>query len=123
MEHFSHPVLDLANSGATKRIRLYQPDSMLAQQCVDFIGRIPGGILPNRYGLAVCAMTIMSQLPKDKYLVGVDNYKELEFKVGTSEKEIPILKEYSNDNYVLHSNSSWVGSIGGEEYYLVVLCD
>ncbi len=65
-------------TGMKKKVKVFRfKKSPSSQRCVDFIKSIPGAILPNAPGLAVAEMTVGSQLPRDKWILGFDNRDNL----------------------------------------------
>ncbi|MFA5934124.1 MAG: hypothetical protein WC795_02805 [Candidatus Paceibacterota bacterium] len=107
-------------TGDKKKIKVFRFKQQLSsQKCVDFI-KSQNAILPNVYGLAIAEMSVGSQLPKDKYMLGFDNRDSLSVSSGGSHG-VPRLYLYS-DGSVCRDRDSWGGG-WGVVCCLVLFCD
>lgn len=107
-------------AGEKKKVKVFrfkkEPSS---QRCVDFI-KAQGAALPNVFGLAVAELTVASQLPKDKWILGFDNRDNLSVLAGGC-RGVPNLCLYS-DGTVDRGWSIWDGDWNAD-HCLVLLCD
>lgn len=112
-------------AGQKKKVKVFCfKKRPVSQQCVDFIKSLPGAILPNVYGLAVAEMTVGSQLPKDKWILGFDNRDNLSvYALGVRRVPGLYLDSDGSVNRGWDSWGDWDGDWDVEDFCLVVLCD
>lgn len=107
-------------AGEKKKVKVFRfKKGPSSQRCVDFI-KAQGAALPNVFGLAVAEMTVGSQLPRDKWILGFDNRDNLSVYADGS-RGVPRLY-LDSDGSVRRGWSSWDG-VWFAVYCLVLLCD
>ena len=108
-------------TGARKRIKIFNfKKSPSSQRCADFI-KSQNAILPNVYGLAVVEMTVVSQLPRDKWILAFDNRDNLALS-GFDDRRVPDMCLDSRGTVVRDANT-WGGDWNVSAHCLVLLCD
>lgn len=107
-------------AGEKKKVKVFRfKKGPSSQRCVDFI-KAQGATLPNVFGLAVAEMTVGSQLPRDKWILGFDNRDNLS--VGAvGRRRVPDLC-LGSDGSVRRDWFFWDGDWDAG-LCLVLLCD
>ncbi len=107
-------------AGTRRKVKVFRfKKSVSSQRCVDFVNS-QNASLPNVFGLAIAEMTVGSELPKDRWILGFDNRDKLS--VGPrGHRRVPHLCRGSDGR--VHRDWYYWDVDWNAERCLVLLCD